>query len=430
MLDSMHKLIHDGQAIFGAAVRGAQARRLLRQCDLEPWTATYVRAAVVGAGKAAMAMAGALEERVPGWIAHGIVAVPYGYRDSLPPTQRAPSLVQVVEAGHPMPDAAGLAASEQALAIAEKCAAGDLLIVLLSGGGSALWPAPAHGVTLADVQVTNRLLLRSGATIHQINTVRKHLSRIKGGWLAATAYPGAVLTLTISDVTGDDPSIIASGPTAADPSTCADARQVLRSLHLMDHAPASVRACLEEGAAETPGPGDVRLQGAQRMLLGSNRKALSAAAAEARALGYDAQLRAFDLTGEAREVGRAVAREALRQPAGACLLWGGETTVTLTGHGQGGRNQEVALAAALALEDERRPVLVLSGGTDGIDGPTDFAGAWATPLTAPQARALGLDAQAALDNNDAYPFFSALGSGLRTGPTHTNVMDIILTLAG
>lgn len=434
----MPALIEDAKALYDAAVRSVQADRLLEAQGMPAWLDqpdAYRRVVVVGAGKAAMAMAGAVEARLGRRIDAGMVVVPHGYRATLPQTQRAPDVVEVVEAGHPVPDTAGAEAAARVHALAAACGPGDLLLVLISGGGSALWPAPASGLSLADVQATTGLLLRSGADIHQINTVRKHLSSLKGGRLAAAASPATVRALVVSDVVGDDLAVIASAPTMPDPSTYAQAVAVLDRFALWRDVSTPVRNHLERGVQgalpETPKPGAACFARAQTMLIGSNREALEAARQAAEQRGYTARIVAHTLVGEARAVGKAVVQGVLeaddRRPV--CLLWGGETTVTVTGTGRGGRNQEVALAAALALEGSPRRVAVLSGGTDGIDGPTDAAGAWATPHTAPTARALGLNPAAFLANNDAYTFFEQAGGLLRTGPTHTNVMDVLIALS-
>lgn len=381
-----------------------------------------------------MAMAGAVEEALGTSVSEGLVVVPHGYRQTFPTSQRAPERITVTEAGHPVPDASGAEAAERALSLATSCGEGDLVLVLLSGGGSALWPAVAPGLTLADVQAVSRLLLESGAAIEEINAVRKHLSRISGGRLAAAAYPADVRTLALSDVVGDDLAVIASGPTVPDPSTFDQAAGVLRQYGLWEQTPEAARAHLEQGiegaVPETPKPGDPVFGQARTVLVGSNRTALEAARREAETRGYQARVVAEGVTGEAREVGRRLAATVRDVPnaEAACLLWGGETTVTVRGTGRGGRNQEVALAAALALADVRRPLVLLSGGTDGIDGPTDAAGAWATPGTASEARQRGLDPEAFLQDNDAYAFFEAMDALLKPGPTHTNVMDVQIAL--
>ena len=437
--------IADVQAIYSAAVRAVQASTLLQKMDLgehlrRPLSA-YRRVVVVGAGKASVAMAGALEEKLGEALSEGLVVVPHGYRQTLPGTERMPHRIEVVEAGHPVPDEAGLQAAARVLEKAKACGEGDLVLVLISGGGSALWPAVASGLTLADAQAVSKGLLESGATIQEINAVRKHLSRIKGGRLAAAAHPADVLALVLSDVVGDDLSTIASGPTVPDGSTFEQAIDVLKKHALWDQVPEAVRTHLAGGAAdpamETPKPGSNIFERTRTVLIGSNRTALEAARREADVRGYAAQIVAGGVTGEARDVGRELARVALNPPDSdrlasdvrpACLIWGGETTVTVRGDGRGGRNQEMVLAAALALEEADQPVVFLSGGTDGIDGPTDAAGAWATPQTVMEARQRGLDPEAFLQHNDAYAFFEAMDALLQPGPTHTNVMDVQVAL--
>ena len=434
----MTSLIEDAQVLYHTAVRSVQADRLFADVDLEALLgrppAAYRRVLAVGTGKASMAMAGALEARWGHRIDAGLVVVPHGYRATLPESQRMSECIKVIEAGHPVPDAAGVAAAARVLEMAGSCDEDDLLLVLISGGGSALWPLPAEGITLADKQAVSRLLLRSGADIHQINTVRKHLSRLKGGRLAEAASPATVRTLVVSDVVGDDLSVIASGPVVPDPSTYDEAIAILRAFELWDEVPLAVRDTLVRGEqglmAETPKPGAPCFAQTQTVLLGTNRTALAAVGTAAEQRGYAVRIVGHDLIGEARDVGRAVVEEALQGEPGqpVCLLWGGETTVTVIGTGRGGRNQEVVLAAALALEGYDRQLVVLSGGTDGIDGPTDAAGAWATPHTEPDARTHGFDPAAYLADNNAYAFFDQNGGLLKPGPTHTNVMDVLIAL--
>ncbi len=420
----------DALAIFDAAVAGVQPSALLADVDpaalVDRPLGSYRHVTLVGAGKAAMAMAGALEGKMGDRLTGGLVVVPRGYRTTLPEGQQAPQCVAVAEAGHPLPDAKGIRLAAMVLALARRYGPDDLLLVALSGGGSALLAAFAEGISLEDAQTTFRLLLHSGADIHAVNAVRRQLSRIGGGGLARAARPASVLALAVSDVPGDDLATIAGGPTVPDPTTRADARAVLERFGLWQRVPASVRTHLGgEPVADVSNAEHVRT-----VLVGSNRDALAAAQREAERRGYAVRLHAEPVTGEAREIGRRLAREALAVETDrpACLLWGGETTVTVTGPGTGGRNQELALGAALALDGLDRALVLLSGGTDGIDGPTDAAGAWATPETARRARALGLDPEARLGANDAYPVFDALGQLLRTGPTHTNVMDVQVAL--
>ena len=382
------------------------------------------RTLVVGAGKAAAAMARAVERE---WSARGrpppqgLVVTRYGHAVDC-------RHVEVIEAAHPVPDAAGREAAERILALAEGLGPEDLLLCLVSGGGSALLAAPARGVSLDDKQRVNRALLASGANITEMNTVRKHLSRIKGGRLAAASYPARCRAVLVSDVPGDDPATIASGPTVADPTTVADAREVAERYRVP--LPASVEAWwAAPAAAESPKPGDPRLARSTVEVAARPQQALEAAAEAARAAGYEAVILGDAIEGEAREaalVHAGIARQASRwgQPARppCVLLSGGETTVTVRGGGRGGRNAEFLLALAAALDD-RPGVFALAADTDGIDGTESNAGALYRPGLVAKARALGLDPRAALDANDGYGFFSALGALVETGPTLTNVND-------
>lgn len=346
----------------------------------------------------------------------------------------------MIEAGHPIPDRNGLAASNRVLELLSQFNARDLLIVLVSGGASALLPAPAEPITLRDKQRTTNLLLKAGANIAELNAVRKHLSALKGGNLAARAYPATVVGLLLSDVIGDPLDTIGSGLTAPDPTTFADAVAVLDKYDLTQRIPAAVRDRLFQGAAgalpDTPKPGDPVFRLVHNVIVGSNRLALEAAAAKARSLGYHTLILSSVIQGEASEVAGVhaqILREVhlssypVRRPA--CILSGGETTVTVRGHGKGGRSQEFALAAAIAIAGLPASI-VLSSGTDGTDGPTDAAGAIATGSTVERAAPLELDPAKHLATNDSYPFFDALGDLIRTGPTGTNVMDIHVMLAG
>ena len=377
------------------------------------------RTIVVGAGKAAAAMAAAVEARWP-WPLEGLVATRAGHGA---PTRR----IRVVEAGHPVPDAAGAGAARDILAIMHGLTADDLVIGLISGGGSALLTLPAGGVTLADKQAVNRALLKSGARIGEMNAVRKHLSAIKGGRLAAAAAPARFVSLVISDVPGDDLSVIASGPTVADPSTLEDARAVL-ARYRIDVA-GRVTAHLADPANETPKPGDLRLARAEARLIATPWDSLAAAAAKAREAGYAPLILGDAIEGEARQCGfvhAGIALSAARHAAPAAppcvLISGGETTVTVGGRGRGGRNAEFLLGLALAL-DGQAGIFALAADTDGIDGTEANAGAVLAPDTLERARALGLDPRARLDDNDAYSVFAALGDLLVTGPTRTNVND-------
>jgi hydroxypyruvate reductase len=393
----------------------------------------YDRILVVGAGKAAAPMAKALEDILEDRIADGVVVVKEGH--GLPLQH-----VRLREAGHPVPDERGVRGAEELLALAATATGRDLVLCVISGGGSALLVAPAEEIQLADKQEVTRQLLACGADIHEINTVRKHLSRVKGGGLARLAYPATVISLVLSDVIGDDLNAIASGPTVADPTTFADARSVLETYNLWQQIPPSVQQRLQKGQAgeiaETPKSGDGVFQRCYSQLVGTNFQALSAAGKKARQLGYTPLILSSVVEGEARQVAKvltAIAREVQRSAnplaAPACILCGGETTVTLNGKGKGGRNQEFALAAALML-DGLDNMVILSGGTDGTDGPTDAAGAVADGRTVARARAKDLDPVDYLRRNDSYHFFQPLGDLIITGPTRTNVMDVYMALVG
>jgi len=378
------------------------------------------RLIVVGAGKASAAMARAVEEHWPGPLS-GLVVTRYGHGVPC-------SRIEIVEAAHPVPDAAGAAAAARILALVSGLSANDRVLALISGGGSALLAAPAAVTTLAEKRALTGALLRSGAAIGEINCVRKHLSAIKGGRLALAAWPAPLLTLAISDVPGDDPAVIASGPTVGDPTTAADALRILDAYAIPLAAP--LRAWLASGAAETPKPDDPRLAGATYRLLASPRQMLEAAAAEARRCGVTPLLLGDALEGEAREAGKlhagialACARHAFPASPPCVLLSGGETTVTLGGaSGRGGRNSEFLLGLALALGGAPG-IHALAADSDGIDGTEDNAGAFVGPDTPARAKALGLDGQAALAAHDAWGYFAALDDLLLTGPTRTNVND-------
>jgi hydroxypyruvate reductase len=377
------------------------------------------RLIVIGAGKASAAMARAVEQHWSGPL-EGLVVTRYGHGV---PCER----IEIVEAAHPVPDAAGEAAAARILQRVSGLNPGDRVLALISGGGSALLAAPAEGLYLSSKRAITSALLKSGASIGEINCVRKHLSAIKGGRLAAAAWPASVLTLAISDVPGDDPAVIASGPTVADPTTAAEALEIL-DFHRID-LPADLRLRLASGALETPKPGDWRLAGSDYRLIASPRQMLEAAADEARRLGITPLILGDAIEGEAREVGKALAGIALScarhaSPAGkpCVLLSGGETTVTVRGNGRGGRNTEFLLGLAQALGGAAG-IDALAADTDGIDGSEDNAGAFVTPDTLHRARGLGVDMRQRLADNDAWYCFSRLGDLLLTGPTRTNVND-------
>jgi glycerate 2-kinase len=418
-------LRRDARAIFQAAVDAANPSAMVeealrRRRDLD----RFERIFVVGAGKASGTMARAAERVLGSRITTGCVAVKDG------DTAKC-RRIDLRFCGHPVPDKRGVAAARKVAELCSEADPRDLVLCLLSGGASALLPAPAPPVTLAEKKATTKLLLSSGATIHQINTVRKHISTIKGGQLAKIAAPARVLTLTLSDVVGDQPDVIGSGPTAPDASTFANALAVLDRFHLRGKVPKSVRDKLESGIGETPKPGDGIFDRVENLIVGSNQKSLEVAARKAKALGYRTLILASTIEGETRDVARmhaAIARQIrghgqpLRAPA--CVISGGETTVTIRGKGKGGRNQEFALVAAIDIAGLEN-TLILSAGTDGTDGPTDAAGAVADGQTCARSKT---DATQALAENDSYPFFEKLGDLVITGSTGTNVMDLHVIL--
>ena len=406
--------------IFAAAVAAVDPLKILAP-QLPP--RPEGRVVVVGAGKAAAAMAKAVETAWEGDI-DGLVVT--RYQHGLPCRS-----IEVVEAAHPVPDAQGQEAARRILAKVQGLKSDDLVLCLISGGASALLAVPGPGLTLADKQAVNKALLKSGANIAEMNCVRKHLSAIKGGRLAAAAHPAKVVTLLISDVPGDEPSVIGSGPTIADPSTREDAIAVFAKYGI--EMPPAVKAYLQNPACETPKPGDARLAGGEIRMLGTPQHALEAAAKVAAAAGYR-PLILGDLEGEARDVAlvhagiaRQVARHGQPAPAPLALISGGETTVTVRGKGRGGRNAEFLLALAVALGGHPG-IFAAAGDSDGIDGTEDNAGAILTPDSVARAADKGLSAKAMLADNDGYGFFSALGDLIVTGPTRTNVNDIRVIL--
>jgi hydroxypyruvate reductase len=418
-------------SIFQAAVQAADPRRTVKAALQSIDVSRYRRIFVVGAGKASAAMAQAAEQVLGRRIHGGWINTKDGH---LAPLKR----ITLHEASHPVPDARGVEGARRIAEIAQQAEEGDLVLCLISGGASALLPLPVEPVTLEEKQATTRLLLACGATIHEINAVRKHLSAIKGGRLARLAQPAHVVALLLSDVVGDPLDVIGSGPAAPDTSTFATAWAVIEKYGLQRKIPASARRLLEAGLAgrieETPKPGDPCFRHTRNVIVGSNRLAVDAAARKARELGYRPLVLSTAIEGETRDIAgmhAAIAREIVatgrpvRPPA--AVISGGETTVTLRGKGLGGRNQEFALAAAIALEGVPG-VLAFSAGTDGTDGPTDAAGAMADGMTLSRAATLGLDARRALADNDSYHFFQPLGDLVMTGPTGTNVMDVRLML--
>ena len=391
----------------------------------------YDRILVAGAGKAGAPMARALEDLLGDNIADGVIVVKEGHELPL-------EHIRIHEASHPVPDERGIKGAEEILSLVKEAGGRDLVLCLISGGGSALLVAPAEGVTLEDKQEVTRLLLACGADIHEINTIRKHLSRAKGGGLARFAYPATVVSLILSDVIGDDLNVIASGPAVPDTSTFDDARRVLKKYDIWDRVPASVQSRIQQGLVgdieDTPKAGDAVFERCFSELVGTNIQALKAAGQQAEQLGYQTLILSSTVEGEAREVVKvltAIAKEVRDSgnplSAPACILCGGETTVTIRGDGKGGRNQEFALAAALVL-DGIKNIVVLAGGTDGNDGPTDAAGAMADGRTLARARAKDLDPLDYLRRNDSYHFFQSLEDLVITGPTRTNVMDVYMVL--
>jgi hydroxypyruvate reductase len=404
------------RAMFDAAVAAAQPALCLPP---HLPSAPKGRTIVIGAGKASAAMAQVLEQHWDGPL-EGLVVTRYGYEV---PCQR----IEIVQAAHPVPDAAGLQASERIHRLVSGLSADDLVIALISGGGSALLVAPGPGLTLADKQAVNAALLASGASISEMNCVRRHLSALKGGRLAAACHPARVVTLLISDVPGDAPADIASGPTVADATTCADALAIIERYRI--EVPAAVRTLLLSSAGESIKPGDARLAGNEVRMITAPQMALEAAAEVARAAGVTPHILGDSLEGEARDLGKALAgmtRQVVTrgQPftPPCVLLSGGETTVTLKGNGRGGRNVEFLLALGIAL-DGLPGVHAMAGDTDGVDGVEEIAGAVLTPDSLARAWALDIQPRASLDRNDGHGFFQALGDAVITGPTLTNVND-------
>lgn len=391
----------------------------------------FQRLFIVGTGKASCPMARALEEVLGDRILRGLITTKYGH--SLPL-----KYTEVIEAGHPIPDQKGWEGALRIKELLRGTGPRDLVFFLLSGGGSALLPLPAEGITLEEKQELTQLLLDSGADIKEINTIRKHLSQIKGGWVARWAYPATVITFILSDVVGDPLDVIASGPTVPDPSTFQEAWEILKKYDLINEVAPSIRnhllAGVEGRLEETPKKGEKVFEKVHNLIIGSNMIALQAAEREFLSLGFHTLTLSSSIVGETREAARfhgAIVREIFSTgrpvPKPACLLSGGETTVTIRGKGLGGRNQEFVLAGALEIDGLEKTVL-LSGGTDGTDGPTDAAGAIADHQTILRAKALGMDPGKHLQNNDAYRFFERLGDLLITGPTRTNVMDLHILL--
>ena len=386
---------------------------------------------VTGAGKATAPMAAAIEDIIGENITHGIINVKYGHTANL-------NSIRLIEAGHPVPDKNGMKGADEILNLAAGAKKNDLVLCLISGGGSALLVLPAEGITLKDKQDTIKILLSCGATIHEINTIRKHISKIKGGRLAKAAYPARMLSLILSDVVGDDLDVIASGPSVPDPSTFEESLKIFKKYKITKNIPKAVVSHMKKGASgkvpETPKEGNRIFKNTYNLVIAGNMEAITAARQESNKMGYNTLVLSSMIEGETRDVAKvhtAIAKEILRTgipiPPPACILSGGETTVNITGSGLGGRNQEFVLAAAIDIA-ERKNIVVLSGGTDGGDGPTDAAGAMADTNTLKRAESMGLNPLNFLLNNDSYHFFKRLDDLLITGPTNTNVMDLRIIL--
>ncbi len=440
--ETLAKLHEDALDIFLAALRAVDPNAVVqskvrvvddtlfigdRTYDLN----AFERILVVGAGKASAAMAQALETVLGERISGGVVNVKIGHTVAL-------QSIELVEANHPVPDEMGLEGTHRIIDLVSNATEKDLILCLISGGGSALLPSPGPGLSLEDKQRTTRLLLRCGATIQEINAIRKHISGVKGGRLARLAFPATMVSLILSDVIGDDLDSIASGPTVPDPTTFSECMEIVQKYGILDDLPGPVKALLEMGiqgaVPETPKPGDPVFARTHNAIIGNNLLAVSTAETRARELGYHALVLSTMIEGETRDVAlvhAAIAKEIRKSgrplAAPACVISGGETTVTIRGEGVGGRNQEFALAAALEI-DGWPDLVILSGGTDGTDGPTDAAGAVADGTTVQRARAMGYEAKDYLRNNDSYNFFKPIRGLLITGPTLTNVMDLRLVL--
>ena len=432
------------QEMFDAAIQAVDAEQCVRRfVKLDGETlrigdetydlAQYDRLLIVGMGKASPQMGVALEDILGERISDGLINTKYEHSEPL-------KHIEVVECGHPVPDEAGVEGASRILDLLDGADEKTLVICAISGGGSALTPAPVEGVSLADKQETTRLLLECGANIVELNAIRKHLSRIKGGGMARVAFPATVVAMMLSDVIGDPMDVIASGPTVPDTSTFQTCMDILDKYDLVDQVPEAVRARFEAGLKgdidDTPKPGDDALSRVQNLVVGSNGLAVSAAAEKAKELGYNTLVLSTRVEGEAKEVAyvyAGIAKEIVGsgQPiqAPACVISGGETTVLVRGDGKGGRNQELALSAAIQLAGWG-DVVILSGGTDGTDGPTDAAGAVADGETIARATDKGISALAHLKNNDAYHFFKPLDDLIMTGATGTNVADVAFVMVG
>jgi glycerate 2-kinase len=431
-------------SIFQASLRGADPKGCVKRFltveegvfsagNFKKELKAIDRIIVVGAGKASALMAQATEEVLKGRIDRGAIIATKGSHASL-------ERIQLYHGGHPLPDEQGAKGAERIMEILSRAGEDDLVLCLISGGGSALLVSPAEGIRLEDKKKMTQLLLECGATIDEINTIRKHISRVKGGRLARAAFPAQTVSLILSDVIGDRIDSIASGPTAPDPTTVEDCLEILHRYNLMEGIPQSIKLFLQTNRGqqrnETVKPGDPVFGRAENVIIGSNFLALKEAETKAQALGFHTLLLSSAISGDttkAAEEHALLARE-IRQgksnlPPPACVVSGGETTVVVTGEGKGGRNQEFILAAAIRI-DGLHDVVIASMNTDGIDGPTDACGALCDGLTVSRARTMNLDPEDYLARNDSYRFFDRLGDLLKTGPTNTNVMDIHILLVG
>lgn len=395
---------------------------------------SYERIIVVGAGKASGAMAGAIEEVFSDRIGKGLIVVKYGYSSKL-------SVIRTKEASHPIPDKAGLSGAKQIVELLGECGEKDLVISLISGGGSALLPLPVDGISLDEKQKVTQVLLGCGASIHELNTIRKHLSVTKGGGLARAAFPATVINLMLSDVVGDDMDVIASGPFVPDRSTFAGALGIIENYKISSQIPAKVLDYLKKGSKsespETPKPGDHIFTKVIDLIVGSNIIACKAASRKAKELGYNPLILSSMIEGNTTDVAYVHAGIAFEVVSSgnpidrpACIISGGETTVVVKGGGLGGRNQEFALLCAKYIAGQNKNIVILSGGTDGTDGPTDAAGGIVDPYTEGRGKEKGLDIDKSLGENDAYHYLDATCDLIKTGPTLTNVMDIHLILIG
>lgn len=441
-------LADHAEAIFRAGLERVNSRLLLEQVlslngdmltikteaeELKINLSQFKKIKLIGFGKAAAQMAAGLCAILDSKIFEGVIVV----KD--PTEAKLPEGVEVLIGTHPIPDEKSEYAGNRLLEFCNECEQNELVFGVISGGASALLELPAEGLALDDLKITTQLLMASGATIHEMNCIRKHLSKVKGGRLAREIFPAASVNFILSDVLGDDLAVIGSGPTVGDKATFADAWKLIEKYKLGDKLPASVSSHIKTGKDETPKPGDPALSGTRNILVGTNRQALTAARKKAQELGYETLILSHEIQGEASTVAHkfySFSKEMEKNPKmrkPACILAGGETTVTLQGNGKGGRNQEMALAYICCLQDDPKKSLeqiFLSASTDGSDGPTDATGAFASMKILESAKALGLDPEDYLDRNDSYHFFESAGGLLKTGPTETNVCDLQVLLIG